>query len=116
MQEMLLRFLIGGIIVSLFAVLGDVLGPKSFAGLFGAAPSIALATPGLTVHQHGVVYAAQEARSMEIGAVAFFVYATVTGTVLARFKTGTMLTTILLLPIWFAVSLGLYVCLQGSGS
>ena len=38
MTEYLVRFLIGGIAVSLFAVLGDVLRPKSFAGLFGAAP------------------------------------------------------------------------------
>jgi Protein of unknown function (DUF3147) len=38
------RFVAGGLIVSLFAVLGDVLRPKSFAGLFGAAPSVALAT------------------------------------------------------------------------
>jgi hypothetical protein len=42
-----LRSLIGGLVVSLFAVIGDVLRPKSFAGLFGAAPSIALATLGL---------------------------------------------------------------------
>jgi transposase len=32
------------IAVSAFAALGDTLRPKSFAGLFGAAPSIALAT------------------------------------------------------------------------
>jgi len=38
------RFLAGGIAVSAFAALGDTLRPKSFAGLFGAAPSIALAT------------------------------------------------------------------------
>jgi hypothetical protein len=30
------RFLAGGLIVSAFAILGDVLRPKSFAGLFGA--------------------------------------------------------------------------------
>jgi ATP-dependent DNA ligase len=29
---------IGGIVVSLFAVTGDVLKPQSFSGLFGAAP------------------------------------------------------------------------------
>ena len=36
--------LVGGIVVSVFAMLGDMLRPKSFAGLFGAAPSVALAT------------------------------------------------------------------------
>jgi hypothetical protein len=46
-MEYVLRFLIGGSIVSLFAVFGDVLRPKSAAGLLGAAPSVALATLGL---------------------------------------------------------------------
>ena len=49
MSEILLRFLIGGAVVSAFALLGDLFKPKSFAGLFGAAPSVALATLGLTV-------------------------------------------------------------------
>jgi len=42
MLEYGLRFLAGGIAASAFAALGDTLRPKSFAGLFGAAPSIAL--------------------------------------------------------------------------
>jgi hypothetical protein len=36
MTEYVVRFLVGGVVVSAFAVLGDVLRPKSFAGLFGA--------------------------------------------------------------------------------
>jgi hypothetical protein len=75
MHEILMRFLIGGLVVSLFSSLGDVLRPKSFAGLFGAAPSIALATIGLTIQQNGKTYAAFECRSMMLGAIAFFVYA-----------------------------------------
>jgi hypothetical protein len=39
MNEMVIRFFIGGVVVSLFAIIGDNLRPKSFAGLFGAAPS-----------------------------------------------------------------------------
>ena len=56
MKEMLFRFLVGGIVVSAFATLGDVLKPKSFAGLFGAAPSVALATLALTIVKEGVHY------------------------------------------------------------
>ena len=48
MKEIIFRFLMGGFVVSLFAASGDLLKPKSFAGLFGAAPSVALATLGLT--------------------------------------------------------------------
>jgi len=47
MTDVMIRFLIGGIVVSSFALLSEVFQPKSFAGLFGAAPSIALATLGL---------------------------------------------------------------------
>src|ERR1700730_14946463 len=63
-KDLILRFVIGGVVVSAFAALGDVLKPKSFAGLFGAAPSIALATLGLTIAANGKMYAAAEARSM----------------------------------------------------
>jgi hypothetical protein len=72
--QYLFRFLVGAAIVSLFACLGDVLKPKSFAGLFGAAPSVALATLGLTIWADGKAYAALEARSMVVGAACFFVY------------------------------------------
>jgi hypothetical protein len=51
MLECSLRFLAGGIAVSGFAALGDTLRPKSFAGLFGAASSIALATLPITRSQ-----------------------------------------------------------------
>jgi len=44
MPDWLLRVVLGGAVVSTFALLGDVLKPKSFAGLFGAAPCVALAT------------------------------------------------------------------------
>ncbi len=37
--EIFVRFIIGGLFVSAFAVLGDNLKPQSFVGLFGAAPS-----------------------------------------------------------------------------
>jgi hypothetical protein len=47
MTEYMVRFIVGGLLVSLFAIIGDVVRPKSFAGLFGAAPSVTLATLGI---------------------------------------------------------------------
>jgi hypothetical protein len=110
MGEIVFRFLIGGSIVSLFAVLGDVLRPKSFAGLFGAAPSIALATLGLMVYKHGNQYAL-ESRSMVLGACAFFIYAAMSSFALRRFSASTLITTLALLPIWLAGAVGLYLVL-----
>ena len=73
-MEYLIRFLVGGLVVWLFALTGDVLRPKGFAGLFGAAPSVALASLALTLHSLGKPYAALEARSMVAGAVALLLY------------------------------------------
>jgi hypothetical protein len=108
MQE-LIRFLIGGVVVSAFAALSEVFRPKSFAGLFGAAPSIALATLGLTIAHSGKAFAAIEARSMIFGAIAFCLYASVCSRVLVRRRFSALATTVMLLPVWFAASLGLMV-------
>src|SRR5258706_328165 len=65
-MEYLFRFLAGGIVVSAFAVLGDVLRPKSFAGLFGAAPSVALATLSLALWKEGGDYVSIERGECEL--------------------------------------------------
>ena len=67
MTEYVVRVLVGGVVVSAFAMLGDTLRPKSFAGLFGAAPSVALATLGIAVYRHGAGYAAQQSWAMTAG-------------------------------------------------
>ena len=61
----------------MFALIGELLKPKSFAGLFGAAPSVSLATLTLTVMKEGKAYASIEARSMILGSIAFIIYAAV---------------------------------------
>ena len=74
MLDYFLRFIAGGVAVSMFAALGDTLQPKSFAGLFGAAPSIALAALLITLSQNGASFAAVEGRSMIAGAFALAAY------------------------------------------
>jgi Protein of unknown function (DUF3147) len=108
MIQILIRFLVGGVVVSVFALIGDVLKPKSFAGLFGAAPSVALATLGLTVATKGAPYAAMEARSMIAGAIAFFVFASLVSWVLMRYPLRALWVTLGAMPLWFAVALGLW--------
>lgn len=108
MGEIVFRFLIGGAVVSMFAVLSEVFRPKSFAGLFNAAPSVALATLGITIAHHGRQYAATEARSMIFGALAFFCYAAAAAFLLVRKKPGALVATVSLIPVWFGVSFGLW--------
>jgi len=108
MIEIFVRFLLGGAVVSAFAILGDVFKPKSFAGLFGAAPSVALATLGLAVATEGPSYAAIEARSMMVGAIAFFFYASVVSWILMRYRFKALWVTLGVMPLWFVVSFGLW--------
>ena len=108
MKIILIRFLVGGFFVSAFSMLGTIFKPKSFAALFGAAPSVALATLALTVKHDGASYAALEARSMLAGTIAFFVYAWCAMILLYREKPETKLATIGLLVVWLAVAMGLW--------
>lgn len=108
MQEIVLRFLIGGVIVSVFAGLAEIFRPKTFAGLFSAAPSIAIATLGITVARHGRMYATTETHAMIFGAIGFFCYASAASWVLMRLKVKAVTATVALLPLWFGVSLALW--------
>lgn len=107
MAELISRFLIGGAVVSIFAVLAEVFKPKSFAGLFGAAPSIALATIGITIAHYGKAYAVTEAHSMVFGAIGFFCYASAASWFLMRLKIPALAATLALLPVWLGVSVAL---------
>jgi uncharacterized membrane protein (GlpM family) len=107
MTETFIRFIVGGLFVSAFAVLGDVLKPKSFAGLFGAAPSVALATLILTIHSRGLDFAAAEARSMVFGAIAFFVYACVVCRIIMRYNLPASIVASASIVIWLAVAFAL---------
>ncbi|HEY2614360.1 MAG TPA: DUF3147 family protein [Chthoniobacterales bacterium] len=107
-MDIVIRFLIGGLVVSAFAVLGDLFKPKSFAGLFGAAPSVALATLGLTILKNGPAYAATEARSMIAAAFALCLYCQLVSWLLMRFKGPTLLVTLGSGSLWFAVAFSLW--------
>ena len=113
MLETLARFVVGGLVVCFFSIFADALKPKSFAGLLGAAPSVALATITLTVLKKGSSYAAIEAHSMVMGAVAFFVYACVVSKVLMLGKWSALFTTAISLSIWFGCAFGLHYLVTG---
>jgi hypothetical protein len=105
--EYVVRFLIGGAVVSAFAMLGDILRPKSFAGLFGAAPSVALATLGIAVCRHGTVYAAQQTQTMTAGAIALALYSVVVCHLLVRTRLRAAPATLLSLIVCLVAAFGL---------
>lgn len=105
---LIIRFFLGGAVVCAFAALGDLFRPKSFAGLFGAAPSVALATLSLTVMKEGRGYAATESRSMIAGAIAFMIYAWIVGRLLLHDRLPAIRVTVSLITVWLAVSFGIW--------
>jgi uncharacterized membrane protein (GlpM family) len=101
------RFLAGGLAVSFFAALADILRPRSFAGLFGAAPSIALATLSLTVAQRGASFAAAEGRSMMAGAMALAVCSGLVCILLQRKRWHANAAMLAGIVVWFVIAFGL---------
>jgi hypothetical protein len=63
----------GGLFVALFAVLGEMLQPKRFAGIFGASPAVALANLLVIALVKGDASARYAATGMIAGAVALAV-------------------------------------------
>lgn len=112
-MEHVIRFLAGGLIVSLFAMIGDGLRPKSFAGLFGAAPSVALVTLSLAFWKHGGAYVSTEGRSMILGAVAFAVFSFLVCQLLMRARFSALAATLTAAVAWLAVAFGLKQVLLG---
>jgi uncharacterized protein DUF3147 len=106
--ELAIRFVLGGLIVSAFAVTGEVLRPKTFAGIFGAAPSVALASLGLTFIVKGGVEAGTEGRSMVVGAIALLCYSLVVSRLLLRYQWNTMVAAGASWALWLAVAFGLW--------
>jgi hypothetical protein len=113
MSEYVVRFIVGGVVVSAFAMLGDLLRPKSFAGLFGAAPSVALATLGIAIYRHGAAYAGTQTLSMMAGAVALALYSIVVCQLLVRARMRALPATLLSMVAWLIAAFGVWALAGG---
>ena len=100
--------------VSAFSVLADLLKPKSFAGLFGAAPSVALASLILILCTQNQETAAIECRSMLIGAFAMLLYASLLSNRLLRCRFRALAGSLGALLLWLAAAVGLWFAALGS--
>ena len=104
MDDLLVRFFLGGIVVSMFAALGDALRPRTFAGIFGAAPSVALASLFLSHSANGPSYVSTEGRSMMAGAVALFAYSAASSWAVRRDLAAPWLVALALWTVWLGVA------------
>jgi hypothetical protein len=109
----LFRFLLGGTLVSLFAALGGSFKPKTFAGLFGSAPPIALVSLAIAFAEHGRAHVADLARSMVLGAAAQLGYSALCVALLAVRQAPVLLGAALAWAGWALVAGSLYFGLLG---
>jgi hypothetical protein len=114
--ELAVRFLLGGAIVSLFAAVGEMFKPKTFAGLFGAAPSVAIATLAIAYHGKDGGYVAVEARSMLLGCAALFVYAAACVAATSWKEVPVWLGAMLAWGAWAAVAFGSLAVVRAAGA
>jgi hypothetical protein len=80
------KALAGGVGVVVFALIGEVVRPKKFAGLFAAAPSLALAGLLVTVLDRGPSAAAQAALGMAAGGAGMVVFCVVAAWTIPRLR------------------------------
>lgn len=96
----------GGTMVAFFAVVGHVLRPKWFAGLFGAAPSVAIASLAVTVIDKGTHNAAVAGYGMLFGAAGFVAFSLCVRPLLT--VTSAAVATSLSCLVWILVAVGSY--------
>jgi uncharacterized membrane protein (GlpM family) len=83
-----LKGLAGGLLVVVFALLSESLEPKRFAGLFSAAPSVAIAGLVITLLDKGSGEAQKSTYGMIAGAVAMMAFGLMVLPLLRRQRPG----------------------------
>lgn len=94
-----LKGLAGGSLVTAFALLSEGLSPKRFAGLFSAAPAVAIAGLVIVLLDKGPHDAHQESTGMIAGAVGMSAYAAGAIPLLRRLRAGRA--AVMALGAWF---------------
>jgi len=74
-NDLVLRFGLAGVAVSLFASLAELIKPKTFSGILGAAPAVALVSVAITFAQRGGGVVREHALGMICGGAGFLAYA-----------------------------------------
>ncbi len=108
------KFVLGGVLVCLFALIAEVCQPKRFAGIFSAAPSVLLAGLAVTLLSQSSSAAQLTAEGAVVGALGMVAYCLVAIPSTKRFKAlgGSALS----LLAWFGITFSLYALLaQGVG-
>ena len=101
-----IKTVIGGLAVVGFSLVAESAKPKRFAGLFAAAPSVALVSLAITAFQKGGQGTAAYARGMLIGSAGMVAYGLVSLFLVERLHA--LAGSIISWLAWFIVAGGLY--------
>lgn len=101
-----LRGLAGGSLVVLFALVSELVKPKAFAGLFAAAPSVAVASLAITVIADSATKAREASIGMVVGAVGLAACCMVAVGAVPRLRA--FWGSIVAMAAWAVAGLGLY--------
>jgi uncharacterized membrane protein (GlpM family) len=101
-----LRMVVGGLLVVAFAVIAELSEPKKLAGLFTAAPAVALGGLLITLVTKDAGDVRQAAVGMIAGAIAMVVYCGLAAWGVRRM--GALAGSVLVLVAWGAVAALLY--------
>ena len=101
-----LNAVVGGLVVVGFSLVGQAGHPKRFAGIFAAAPSVALASLVMTVVARGPKASVPYAQGMLIGSAGMLAYCLASLLLINRLHA--LVGSILAWVVWFAVAGGLY--------
>jgi uncharacterized membrane protein (GlpM family) len=104
--EVLGKAILGGTFVLLFALLAETVSPKRFAGLFSAAPSVALGSLSITLAASTAQRAGTETVGMLVGAAGFAAFCLLARRLLGR--TGAKRAAAGGLAAWALVAGGVY--------
>jgi hypothetical protein len=101
-----LQAIAGGVLVVAFALLGEALKPKRFAGLFSAAPSIAIAGLVVAAVAGGDKPASRAAIGMLFGAAGFVGFSVLVRPLIPR--VGAVTASAFGCGVWILVAVGGY--------
>jgi len=113
-NDLILRFALGGVAVSLFAALAELFKPKTFSGILGAAPAVALVSLALTFQQRGSAVVRDHALGMMFGGVGFLAYACSCVLTTAQSRLPVWLGALLCWAVWLLVAATAWVLVRPS--
>ncbi|MEA2683154.1 MAG: hypothetical protein QOK05_1482 [Chloroflexota bacterium] len=94
------RAVLGGTAVCAFALVGQMVQPKKFAGIFAAAPAVAVASLAITIATKGPAAGHASALGMIAGAFGMLAYCCVMVFTLRRMHA--LLGSLVAMPVWAA--------------